>query len=118
MKDLMITIMCKASFFKESLTSKMQKYPFLSLLLIAVALFYSEYSFAKIAGVTDLKGLSKTVETEIQSNGIPIILNAAGITSAAFALITQRWMMLVLGAAYLIFINVFFGYVNTNFKAS
>ncbi len=111
--------MCKASFFQESLTSKMQKYPFLSLLLL-VALFYSEYSFAapKITGVTGLKGLSQTVETEIQSHGIPIVLNAAGITSAAFALITQRWMMLVLGAAYLIFINVFFGYVNHNFKSS
>jgi|GEM_PF-6251280 hypothetical protein len=69
-----------------------------------------------ISNITNLKSLTKTVKTDIQSYGIPIVLNAAGIGLSGFALLTQRWTYLFFGAAYLIFVNLYFGFVNGNFN--
>lgn len=73
---------------------------------------------AAISKITDLKGLTTTVQTDIQSYGLPIMLNAGGIGISALALITQRWQFLFFGAAYLIFVNLYFGFVNGNFNVA
>lgn len=96
------------------------------LLFFIAGMLFPEVSFAagggggssSISAITDLKTLSKTVQSDIQGYAIPIVLNAAGIGCAGFALISQRWTMLILGAAYLIFVNVFFGFVNGKFQIS
>ncbi|CAL7960197.1 membrane hypothetical protein [Alphaproteobacteria bacterium] len=81
----------------------------------ASILFFPEFCFAEIAEIGDLKSLAKTVQDDVHSYGIPIILNTAGAAVAGFALVTQRWTMLIFGAAYLIFVNIFFGFVKGKF---
>ncbi len=76
---------------------------------------FTELSFG-IDEIADIKTLTKKVQDDTQGYFIPMILNAAGVGTAAFALISQRWTMLIFGAAYLIFVNVFFGFVNGSFK--
>ncbi len=85
-------------------------------LLGASMIFYPGFSFAVVNDIADMKALSTKVNTEIQNNAIPMVLNAAGISVAAFALITSRWTMLFFGAAYLAFVNIYFGMVNGLFK--
>lgn len=80
--------------------------------------FYPELLLAADSGIgsiSDLAGLKNQVKSDIQTHAVPIVLNAAGIGLAAFALIVQRWTMLFFGAAYLVFVNVFFGFVNGQF---
>ena len=91
----------------------------LAITLFAIsAILYPEDVLAAIDVIKDTKALAKKVQTETQEVGIPILLNAAGIACAGFAIVTQRWTMLILGAAYLVFVNVFFGFVNGAFKIS
>lgn len=90
-------------------------------ILGALCLFVlPELSYAAANGgiseISDLKGLTTNVKTNIQSYGLPIVLNAAGVGISGFALITQRWQYLFFGAAFLIFVNLYFGFVNANFK--
>ncbi|RZI47505.1 hypothetical protein EDM53_01610 [Rickettsiales endosymbiont of Peranema trichophorum] len=88
-----------------------------SLLVIPMAVvLYPEIGISAIENINGMAALSQKVQNEIQSHGISIVLNAAGIGTAAFALITSRWTMLLFGAAYLVFVNVFFGFVNGAFK--
>ena len=84
-------------------------------LLIASAVLFPEFSYAAIGEIGDLKTLTKTVQDDVHGYAIPIILNAAGVGCAGYALLTQRWTMLIFGAAYLIFVNVFFGFVKGQF---
>jgi len=89
---------------------------YISLACFVVAwILYPDVSFAEIAEIGDLKSLAKVVQDDIHGYGIPIILNIAGIGVAGFALITQRWQILILGGMYLIFVNVFFGFVKGKF---
>ena len=86
------------------------------LILLGVMILYPEYGLAGITDIADIKTLTKKVQDDSQGYLIPMVLNAAGIATAGFALISQRWTMLMFGAAYLIFVNVFFGFVNASFK--
>jgi hypothetical protein len=87
-----------------------------SLIILGVLILYPEYGLAGITDIADIKTLTKKVQDDSQGYLIPMVLNAAGIATAGFALISQRWTMLMFGAAYLIFVNVFFGFVNASFK--
>jgi hypothetical protein len=87
-----------------------------TLILLGVMILYPEYGLAGITDIADIKTLTKKVQDDSQGYLIPMVLNAAGIATAGFALISQRWTMLMFGAAYLIFVNVFFGFVNGSFK--
>ena len=78
-------------------------------------LSYAADATGGISNITSLKDLTTTVKKDVQSYGIPIVLNAAGIGLSGFALITQRWTYLFFGAAYLVFVNLYFGFVNANF---
>ena len=89
-----------------------------SLIILGVLILYPEYGLAGITDIADIKTLTKKVQDDSQGYLIPMVLNAAGIATAGFALISQRWTMLMFGAAYLIFVNVFFGFVNGSFKVS
>jgi hypothetical protein len=89
-----------------------------SLILLGVLILYPENGLAAIADIADIKTLTKKVQDDSQNYLIPMVLNAAGIATAAFALISQRWTMLMFGAAYLIFVNVFFGFINGSFKVA
>jgi len=88
------------------------------LILLGVMILYPEYVLAGITDIADIKTLTKKVQDDSQGYLIPMVLNAAGIATAGFALISQRWTMLMFGAAYLIFVNVFFGFVNGSFKVN
>jgi hypothetical protein len=88
------------------------------LILVGVFMLHSEYGLAAVDDIADIKTLTKKVQDDSQGYLIPMVLNAAGIATAGFALISQRWTMLMFGAAYLIFVNVFFGFVNGSFKIS
>lgn len=81
-------------------------------------MLHPEYGLAAVDDIADIKTLTKKVQDDSQGYLIPMVLNAAGIATAGFALISQRWTMLMFGAAYLIFVNVFFGFVNGSFKVS
>ena len=89
-----------------------------SLIILGVLMLYPEYGLAGITDIADIKTLTKKVQDDSQGYLIPMVLNAAGIATAGFALISQRWTMLMFGAAYLIFVNVFFGFVNGSFKVN
>jgi hypothetical protein len=89
-----------------------------SLIILGVLILYPEYGLAGITDIADIKTLTKKVQDDSQGYLIPMVLNAAGIETAGFALISQRWTMLMFGAAYLIFVNVFFGFVNGSFKVN
>ena len=89
-----------------------------SLIILGVLILYPEYGLAGITDIADIKTLTKKVQDDSQGYLIPMVLNAAGIATAGFALISQRWTMLMFGAAYLIFVNVFFGFVNGSFKVN
>jgi len=89
-----------------------------SLIILGVLILYPEYGLAGITDIADIKTLTKKVQDDSQEYLIPMVLNAAGIATAGFALISQRWTMLMFGAAYLIFVNVFFGFVNGSFKVN
>lgn len=89
-----------------------------TLILLGVMILYPEYGLAGITDIADIKTLTKKVQDDSQGYLIPMVLNAAGIATAGFALISQRWTMLMFGAAYLIFVNVFFGFVNGSFKVN
>ena len=87
----------------------------LGVLFFVVAFFISGSSHAAIDSVNGLGTLAKTVRDEAQGSILTILLNAAGVACAAFAIITQRWTMLFLGIAYLVFVQVFFGFVNSKY---
>ena len=88
------------------------------LILVGIFMLHPEYGLAAVDDIADIKTLTKKVQDDSQGYLIPMVLNAAGIATAGFALISQRWTMLMFGAAYLIFVNVFFGFVNGSFKIS
>lgn len=87
----------------------------LAVLFFVMAFFISGSSYAAIDSVNGLGTLAKTVKEEAQGSILTILLNAAGVACAAFAIITQRWTMLFLGIAYLVFVQVFFGFVNSKY---
>lgn len=63
-----------------------------------------------------LSAVAKTVKEETQGSMVKILLNIAGVVTSAFAIFTQRWTMFALGGAYLIFVYVYFGWVNERFS--
>ena len=88
----------------------------LSIFCFFIAIFLlPETSFADVTSIGTMKDLSKKVKDEVQGNIASIVLNAAGIGTAGFALLTSRWTMLFFGAAYLVFVNLFFGFANGMF---
>ena len=90
----------------------------LSVFCFFIAIFlFPETSFAEVTSIGTMAELSAKVKSEVQGNIASIVLNSAGIGTAAFALLTSRWTMLFFGAAYLVFVNLFFGFANGMFKA-
>ena len=63
-----------------------------------------------------LSAVAKTVKEETQGSMVKILLNIAGVVTSAFAIFTQRWTMFALGGAYLIFVYIYFGWVNERFS--
>jgi hypothetical protein len=63
-----------------------------------------------------LSSVAKTVKDETQGSMVKILLNIAGVVTSAYAIFTQRWTMFALGGAYLIFVYVYFGWVNERYK--
>lgn len=84
--------------------------------LCFVAILTSPEASCAISDISDIKSLTSQVKTQVQGSGMTLVLNAAGIGTALVALITSRWTTLLFGAAYLIFVNGYFGYVNGTFK--
>ena len=62
-----------------------------SLIILGVLMLYPEYGLAGITDIADIKTLTKKVQDDSQGYLIPMVLNAAGIATAGFALISQRW---------------------------
>lgn len=63
-----------------------------------------------------LSAVADTVKKEAQGSMVKILLNIAGVATSAYAIFTQRWTMFALGGAYLIFVYLYFGWVNEYYK--
>jgi len=63
-----------------------------------------------------LAAVAKTVKEETQGSMVKILLNIAGVATSAYAIFTQRWTMFALGGAYLMFVYIYFGWVNEHYK--
>ena len=63
-----------------------------------------------------LAAVAKTVKEETQGSMVKILLNIAGVATSAYAIFTQRWRMFALGGAYLMFVYIYFGWVNEHYN--
>lgn len=126
--DKISELSIKAMMFKESVkeqwikgkkkTSRAKTMFSAFLLLLGISLI----ALPNIANATDfskdktLSSVAKTVKEETQGSMVKILLNIAGVVTSAYAIFTQRWTMFALGGAYLIFVYVYFGWVNERYK--
>jgi hypothetical protein len=68
-------------------------------------------------GSASLKAIATTVQTEIQGSGLSIAMNAAGLAAIGYSLFSGfNKGFLVAGGLILAFANLFFPFVNENYK--